>query len=94
LPTGHYMIVSNKLEGATSDLVAISELKSPYFLSTEHPVECFSFYFIFGIDEAADDLTVLIRKKDNRSSSRHFFTSLPNKKSTIFFLPNFMQYLF
>ena len=59
------MIVSNKLEGATSDLVAVSELKSPYFLSTEHPVECFSFYFIFGIDEVADDLTVLIRKKDN-----------------------------
>ena len=40
-------------------------MKSPYFLSTEHPVECFSFYFIFGPDEAIDKLTVLIRKKDN-----------------------------
>ena len=65
-PAGHFAIVSNNIDGKTSDEFSISELKSPYFLSTEHPVECFSFYFIFGPDEIADELTVLIRKKDNR----------------------------
>ena len=65
-PTGHFAIVSNKIDGQDSDEFSISELKSPYFLSTEHPVECLSFYFIFGPDEIADELTVLIRKKDKR----------------------------
>ena len=59
------MVVSNNLGGKTSDEHSVSQLESPYFLSTEHPLECFSFYFIFGPDEVADQLTVLIRKKDN-----------------------------
>ena len=42
------MIAANENEnGEGADEYA--ELRSPFFKSTEHPVECFSFWFYFGV---------------------------------------------
>ena len=43
-----FMIAANENEnGEGADEYA--ELRSPFFKSIEHPVECFSFWFYFGV---------------------------------------------
>ena len=44
----YFMIASNQNE-PEQGVDAFAELRSPFFKSTEHPVECFSFWFYFGV---------------------------------------------
>ena len=45
---GHYMIASNAF-GVDAKPNSVAQLISPVFKSSEHPVECFAFYFNFGV---------------------------------------------
>ena len=45
----HFMIASNALAGSEAPQKAVTKLESPYFSGLQHPVECFSFWFYFGV---------------------------------------------
>lgn len=45
----HFMIASNALAGTEGPQNAVTKLESPYFSALEHPAECFSFWFYFGV---------------------------------------------
>ena len=44
----YFMIAVNENEAGASDDTA-AELRSPFFKTDEHPYECFSFWFYFGV---------------------------------------------
>ena len=43
------MIASDHMAGDESTGNARTELKSPLFEGNQHPLECFSFWFTFGV---------------------------------------------
>ena len=45
----YYMIASDLLAGNEGLQGAVSQLKSPLFKAGEHPLECFAFWFFFGV---------------------------------------------
>ena len=44
-----FMYAGHKLAGVNSTEGAFATLKSPDFVIEEHPLECFSFWFYFGV---------------------------------------------
>ena len=44
-----FMMASDHVGGAEGMAGARTELKSPIFKGNEHPLECFSFWFYFGV---------------------------------------------
>ena len=42
----YFAIATN--EGKESDPIGVAEMRSPIFISREHPKECFSFWYSFG----------------------------------------------
>ena len=55
------MIAVNENEAGPTDDTA-AELRSPFFKTTEHPVECFSFWFYFGVSYQLSTLSRLYYK--------------------------------
>ena len=45
----YYMIASDLLAGNEGLQGAVTQLKSPLFNAGEHPLECFAFWFFFGV---------------------------------------------
>ena len=45
----YFMIASEKLAGNDSKPTAVTQLKSPFFKGKEHPIECLSFWYFFGV---------------------------------------------
>ena len=43
-----YFVLASNFEESQSE-TSSAVLESPYFKSTEHPYECFNFYFYFGV---------------------------------------------
>ena len=49
-PSTYFMIASNSNDdGGEHPEIAVANLKSPLFKSTEHSLECFAFWFYFGV---------------------------------------------
>jgi hypothetical protein len=44
-----FMMASDQVGGSEGMAGARTELKSPIFKGNEHPLECFSFWFYFGV---------------------------------------------
>ena len=51
----YYMIASDLLAGNEGLPGAVSQLKSPLFNAGEHPLECFAFWFFFGVSSIIQD---------------------------------------
>ena len=45
----NFMFASDHVAGEEGTSDARTELKSPLFKGNEHPLECFSFWFYFGV---------------------------------------------
>ena len=58
---GHFMIATDAGKGR--DEVAVAEMRSPIFNSTQHPKECFHFWFYFEIEDKDEALAVFLENE-------------------------------
>lgn len=55
-----FMIASNYKEGDEGPEIAVATLKSPLFKRSEHPKECFAFWFYFGQKGNGEKLSIIL----------------------------------
>lgn len=56
----HFMIASNAVAGTEGPPNAVTKLESPYFSGLQHPAECFSFWFYFGVRNTDSGIICII----------------------------------
>ena len=52
-PNTYFMIASNIDDGGEHPEIAVANLKSPAFKTSQHPLECFAFWFYFSVSTVA-----------------------------------------
>ena len=61
----YFMLASNfQQDGNEGPEIVVASLKSPWIKVSEHPVECFAFWFYFGKEGNGEKLFILLEDKD------------------------------
>lgn len=66
-------MIASFLSSSAKETESFASLKSPFFDSTQHPNECFSFWFEFGAEKSEQGLMILLENQNNEPMDTLWF---------------------